>query len=216
MSEQEPKNAEQEQMEPQANTTAEVVEETETQPTTENEQEAEKLEKEQEPLDELETLRQQWAELQTKADEYLDGWQRSRAELINFRRRQEKLQENIRQQANARLMTNLLPVLDDLERAFESVPEKVNEHPWVKGLSLVHNKVCNVLKKEGLSEMEVQPGDEFDPTYHQAILHEPSTEFDKGQIVQVFNKGYKLKDVILRPAIVQVSSGQPDPEEEKD
>ena len=75
---------------------------------------------------------------------------------------------------------------------------------------LADKKLRAVLEKEGLSEMQTSPGDDFDPYYHQAILHEPSTEFDEGKIVDVLQKGYQLQDMVLRPAVVRVSSGKVD------
>lgn len=162
---------------------------------------------EREP-DELTVLQSKLEEAETKAAEYLDGWQRSRAEFINFKRRQEQLQQTMRQQAASRLLENLLPVLDDHERAFAAIPGELSEHTWVKGLALVDKKLWAVFEKEGVSMMDVKPGDHFDPYYHQALLHEPSEAYDEGQIVEVLQKGYTLGETILRPAIVRVSSGK--------
>jgi molecular chaperone GrpE len=156
----------------------------------------------------IQALQAQLAEAQARTDEYLDGWQRSRAEFANFRRRQEQWKSTVYEQATSRLLTNLLPVLDDLQRAFEGVPQEARDHAWVEGLALVGRKLDVVLKKEGLAEIPVQPGDAFDPNYHQAILHEPSNEFAEGQIVTVLQKGYRFNNVVLRPAVVRVSSGK--------
>ncbi len=159
-------------------------------------------------VDPLTALQNQLQEAETRAAEYLDGWQRSRAEFINFKRRQEQVQQAMRQQATSRLLENLLPVLDDHERAFAAIPQELGEHTWVKGLALVDKKLWAVFEKEGMSVIEVKPGDHFDPYYHQALLHEPSDEYDEGQIVEVLQKGYNLGETILRPAVVRVSSGK--------
>ena len=159
---------------------------------------------EQEPID----LESRLAEAEAKAAEYLDGWQRSRAEFANFRRRQDQMQTSMRQQVISSLMERIIAALDDQERAYSAMPEEMQSHPWVEGLLMADKKLRSVLEKEGLSEMQVAPGDDFDPHYHQAILHELSTKFDEGKIVDVLQKGYQLKDMVLRPAVVRVSSGK--------
>jgi molecular chaperone GrpE len=163
----------------------------------------------QEPPD----LESQLAEAEAKAAEYLDGWQRSRAEFANFRRRQDQMQTTMRQQAISGLLEKLIAALDDQERAYRAIPQEMQNDPWVEGLMIADKKLRAVLEKEGLSEMQVVSGDDFDPYYHQAILHEPSTEFAEGKIVDVLQKGYQLKDTVLRPAVVRVSSGKVDNKE---
>ncbi len=168
----------------------------------------EEQEAQQEPLGELERVQSQLAEAEARAAEYLDGWQRARAEFANFKRRQEQQQQAMRRQATARLVEQLIDVLDDQERAFGAIPEAMQDDAWVTGFALVDKKLRSILEKEGLSEMPVKPGDDFDPYHHQAILHEPSAEFEEGQIVDVLQKGYNLQETVLRPAIVRVSSGK--------
>ena len=164
---------------------------------------------EQEPLD----LESRLAEAEAKAAEYLASWQRSRAEFANFRRRQDQMQKTMRQQATSGLLEKIIFALDDQERAYNAIPEEMQDDAWVEGLLMADKKLRAVLEKEGLSEMQVASGDDFDPYYHQAILHEPSTEFDEGKIVDVLQKGYQLKDTVLRPAVVRVSSGKADDKE---
>ena len=164
--------------------------------------------------DELAALRAQLEQIQTKSNEYLDGWQRARAEFTNYRRREEQRWKRMNEEARSRFLLRLLPVLDDLGRAFEAVPEDTRGSSWAKGLSLVGHKLRTVLEKEGLSVMSVQPGDAFDPNYHGAVLWEPSEEFEEGEIVQVLQQGYELDESVLRPALVRVSSGRRDEESE--
>lgn len=164
---------------------------------------------EQEPID----LDARLAEAEAKAAEYLDGWQRSRAEFANFRRRQEQMQMAIRQQMISDLLEEIIFALDDQERAYQAMPAEMHDHPWVEGLLMADKKLRAVLEKGGLSEMQVAPGDDFDPAYHQAILHEPSNRFEEGKVVDVLQKGYWLKDSVLRPAVVRVSSGKVDEKE---
>ena len=128
---------------------------------------------EDQEVDDLEALREELAAAQSKADEYLDGWQRARAEFANYRRREEQRRNQEQQAGKGRLLSKLLPVLDDLDRAFQAIPPEVRDHSWVQGLSLVEHKLQNALEKEGLTVLPVQPGDDFDPTCHEAITHEP-------------------------------------------
>lgn len=161
-------------------------------------------------IDESAALQQQLAEAQAKVNEYLDGWQRSRAEFANYRRREEARRKQMNLEIKSRLMLNLLPVLDDLDRAFDAIPEEACDSSWIQGLCLVDHKLQGALERDGLSVIPVQPGDAFDPNYHEAVMHEPSEEYEAGQIVQVAQQGYKLDEMVLRPALVSVSSGKPD------
>jgi molecular chaperone GrpE len=91
----------------------------------------------QEEVSELERLQEELAQAQAKADEYLDGWQRARAEFANYRRREEARREQSAGEIAARVLGHFVPVLDDLDRAFSSVPPEVRDSPWVQGLALV-------------------------------------------------------------------------------
>ena len=175
--------------------------------------EGEEAPAEEAQVDELTALREQLEEAQSQSAEYLDGWQRARAEFANYRRRQEQRQRQMATTAKSRLLTNLLPVLDDMERAFQVIPEEARDGGWAEGLSLVGHKLQAVLEKEGLSLMGVQPGDEFDPNVHEAVLHEPCEGWEEGRIARVFQQGYRLDDIVLRPALVSVSSGRIEKEE---
>jgi molecular chaperone GrpE len=167
-----------------------------------------------EPVDEQEAERlalcEQLEQSQAKADEYLDGWQRARAEFSNYRRREEQRRQQMEGAIKARVLASFLPAMDDLDRAFQAVPEEVHDSPWVKGLSLVEHKLQATMATEGVSRMDVQSGDAFDPNYHQAVLHSPSPQYGEGQIVDVLQCGYMLQETVLRPAMVHVSSGKID------
>ena len=180
---------------------------------TEGEPQVEAVPEEEEPEeDDLTRLSRQLEETQTKSEEYLDGWQRSRAEFANYRRREEQRRKQLNAQAQSALLSRLLPVLDDLDRAFQMIPEDARESGWVEGLSLVGHKLQTVLEKEGLSVLQVQTGDAFDPNYHEAVTHEPNDDCEAGQIIEVLQRGYTLSDVVLRPALVRVSCGKLDVE----
>jgi molecular chaperone GrpE len=164
----------------------------------------------QEEVSELERLQEELAQAQAKADEYLDGWQRARAEFANYRRREELWRKQLGDTLKGQVLSDLLPVMDDLDRAFQAVPGDVCETAWVKGLSMVGDKLQSFLQKAGVATMTLRPGDVFDPNYHQAVFHGPSAEYGEGQIVEVFQRGYTLGETVLRPAMVYVSSGVPD------
>jgi len=167
-----------------------------------------------EPSDELATLRQRLEEEQARAAEYLDGWQRARAELANARKRWERESVQTYNNALAGTIARLLPVVDDFERAIATLPDNLNGLTWIDGVLLICRKVQAVLEQQGVVPIEAGPGVLFDPTYHQAITHEPHDAHEAGAIVGEFQKGYKLGDRVVRPALVRVSSGPPPAESE--
>jgi molecular chaperone GrpE len=166
--------------------------------------------------DELEALRATLEEAEARAAEYLDGWQRARAEFANYRRRQEQQRQQMQVAAKANLLLQLLPVMDDLKRALEAVPEESEAEPWVSGVEQVQRKWQTALERMGLTAMPAEAGEVFDPAYHEALTHEPNEEVAAGQIIQVVQPGYQVNDTVLRPALVRVSSGKPELNEEVD
>ena len=157
-----------------------------------------------EEVDELTALRQELEEQKAKAAEYLDGWQRARAEFANYKKRIEKEQEDIIKSANGAFITRLLPVMDDFERAFQTLPLDLMGMTWLEGLGLVHRKLQMLLEQEGVTVIETE-GRLFDPTLHQAVTHEESEEHEEGQIIGAVQKGYKMGDKVLRPSLVRVA-----------
>src|SRR6266516_1663926 len=142
------------------------------------------------------------AELVRERDEYLDSLQRLKAEFDNFRKRSERDQRQRAALAGERLVKELLPVLDDLERALEAA----NEHEEAKledGVRLVHRSLADALAREGLKEIATDG--RFDPHTQEALLSQPS-EADEGAVIQVLQKGYRLGDRVLRPARVVVAA----------
>jgi len=142
------------------------------------------------------------AEATRQRDEYLDALQRSQAEFANYRKRVARDQASLVARAAERLVKELLPVLDDLERALEAA----NEHEEAKledGVRLVHRALADALAKEGLTEIEADGA--FDPHVHEALLSQPADGADAGAVLQVLQKGYRLGDRVLRPARVIVA-----------
>jgi len=168
----------------------------------------------EEEVDELAALREELEKAKAQAAEYLDGWQRARAEFANYKRRQEQEREELYKLANANLMRRLLPVIDDFERAFQTLPYGLLSLTWIDGIVLIHRKLEAALQAEGLTPIEVKPGQPFDPLVHEAITREPHEEFEEGQVIAEVQRGYKLGEQVLRPTLVRVSSGPPEKEEE--
>jgi molecular chaperone GrpE len=159
-------------------------------------------------IEDIETLKQALAEEKAKVEANLAGWQRAQADFINYKRRSEQEKEEISKFANAALMLNLLPILDDMERALASIPSKVAEFTWVEGISLIERKLRASLEVQGLSQIKAL-GEPFDPKLHEAAMHAKGEE---GIVIEELQKGYKLHDRVIRPTMVVVGNGE---EEEK-
>jgi molecular chaperone GrpE len=177
---------------------------------------ADEEEKEEESLDELEVLRQELEEAKAKEAEYLDGWQRARAELANARKRFQREQERSYTNAKANTLADFLPIVDDFERALGTLPEELSDEPWLEGIQLIQHKFQALMEKAGVAAIEAED-QAFDPFFHEAISHEPSDTVPAGHIIGELSKGYKMGDRVLRPSIVRVSAGplpELEPEEE--
>jgi molecular chaperone GrpE len=151
-------------------------------------------------------LEERIARLEAERDEYLADVKRVAADFDNYRKRAARDQQSLVARAHERLVKDLLPVLDDLERALEAA-EQHEEAKLEDGVRLVHRELRGTLEKEGLVEIETDG--EFDPHVHEALLSQPSEEED-GAILQVIQKGYRLGDRVLRPARVVISQGEPE------
>jgi molecular chaperone GrpE len=146
------------------------------------------------------------AEVTQQRDEYLDALQRLKAEFDNYRKRVARDQESLVARAHERLVKQLLPVLDDLERAVEAASDAEGASQELEdGVRLVHRALADALAREGLVEVETEG--KFDPHTQEALLTQPSEE-DEGKVIQVLQKGYRLGNHVLRPARVVVSSGR--------
>jgi molecular chaperone GrpE len=168
-----------------------------------------------EEVSELEALRQEMEEAKDQAAEYLDGWQRARAEFANYKKRNEQERQELFKLSNTTLITRLLPIFDDFERAFQTLPSNLLSLTWIDGIVLIYRKLQAILEAEGLTLMETE-GQSFDPLVHEAITYEESAEHQEGQIIGEVQKGYKLGERILRPALVRVAKGKPTPKAEDD
>ncbi len=155
--------------------------------------------------EQLEALKKELEEARAQAQEYLEGWQRERAAFANYRKRVEAERAQFAAEATAVFIRKLLPILDDFERALQTLPDNLRHLTWVEGIALIYRKLQLALESEGVQPIEVRPGDPFDPMWHEAVLYEPAEGFEDGQIVEELQKGYKLGDRVLRPTLVKVA-----------
>lgn len=168
--------------------------------------ECEDREQSEEAIDEQAALRAELEEAKAKEAEYLDGWQRALAELANARKRFERERDQAYTNAKVGILMQIIPVIDDFERAFESVPEDRAGLEWSEGIRLIYQKFRRLLDQEGIEPIDAV-GTPFDPFLHQAVTHEPSDEVPAGEVIACLQKGYRLGDRVLRPSMVRVSAG---------
>lgn len=155
--------------------------------------------------EEAEALRNELSQWQAKANEYLEGWQRTRADFSNFKKRVERDQAQVYQNAAANVILKFLEVLDDLERALKNRPQQGDGAAWADGIELIYRKFSAILEAEGVTPIEAE-GQTFDPLLHEAVTREENTGLESGQIIEVVKQGYRLGERVLRPAQVRVAS----------
>src|SRR3954463_14069055 len=145
------------------------------------------------------------AALQT-ADEYLGALQRERAEFQNFKRR--TTEERMRELglAGEDLIRKVLAVADDFDRAIDARPASVADDPWFQGIAAIDRKLRLLLDSEGVTTIDASPGRPFDPREHEAIANVPGTDQPEGSIVEEIRRGYRLRDRVIRPALVAVAT----------
>ncbi|XEC96794.1 nucleotide exchange factor GrpE [Paenibacillus tarimensis] len=143
-------------------------------------------------------------ELEKLADENQQRYLRAQADFDNFRRRTQKEKEELAQYASMKLITQLLPVVDNFERALAAAKSSDNNDSLSKGIDMIFRQMEQVLQQEGLTPMETV-GQPFNPEFHQAIMQVESGEHEEGIVLEEVQKGYMLKDKVLRPAMVKVS-----------
>ena len=154
------------------------------------------------------SLEQQLAEAKAQAAEYLDQWRRTAADLSNYRKRSEREREELTRFSNAALLTRLLPVIDDLDRAMAALPSDLRHLTWVEGVALIERKLHLILEGEGLKPIETV-GKPFDPEKHEAVIREETDAYPDGQVLAELQKGYELNGRVLRPALVKVAVAKP-------
>jgi molecular chaperone GrpE len=171
------------------------------------ESDLEDIEDEDELSDEelIEMLKTSLEEMEAKAEEYLDGWQRARAEFANYKKRILRENSEIHQSARGEVIRIYLDIVDDLERALQDRPEKGEGKTWADGIEIIVKKLRTRLETEGVRPMNAL-GTEFDPNIHEALMKEETDEFESGHIIEVMQEGYWIGDKVLRPALVRVAA----------
>jgi molecular chaperone GrpE len=156
------------------------------------------------------TLEDQLTHEKERAESYYASWQRAAADFQNYKRRVEQERSEFTQIANASLIFNLLPIVDDLERALDNVDAHLAGLTWLDGVRLIHRKFEALLEMNGVAEIPAD-GQDFDPNVHEAVMY---AEGEAGKVLNVAQKGYTLGGRVLRPAMVVVGGKQPDGGEE--
>jgi molecular chaperone GrpE len=152
----------------------------------------------------LEELHRELEAAQGKADEYLSGWQRVQADFTNYKRRMERDQAQLIQNALGNAISRYLEVADDLDRALKNRPQEGDGAAWAEGVDLVYRKLLNAFEADGVKKIEAE-GQFFDPNLHEAITYEDSPAHQTGQVIGVVQSGYILGERVLRPAKVRVA-----------
>jgi molecular chaperone GrpE len=152
----------------------------------------------------IEALERELADARARSEENLYNWQRSAADFANFKRRTEEERALAGQFSTAVLIGKLLAVLDDFDRALESVPPDA-EDPWIEGVKLVERKLRNVLESEGVTPIEAV-GQPFDPNLHEAVAHEDTADHPDNTVIGEAQRGYRLHDRVIRPSLVRVAN----------
>jgi molecular chaperone GrpE len=147
------------------------------------------------------------ARITAERDEYLDQLQRSRAEFLNFKRRNEQERAQLRQFVTRDVLAQFLPVIDDFQRALATLPEEERESGWVKGVNMIQDKLTTTAQRLGAERIDAI-GQPFDPALHEAVATEPGSTGTT--IVEVYQNGYRIGDVLVRPAMVKTGDPLPD------
>lgn len=153
--------------------------------------------KKQKDNEEINKLKKEIEELKT-------GWQRTQADFENFRNRTQQEKEKLIKCSNNELISEILPVLDNFDIALKHKPIPLKDNEYIKGLEYIKIQIENILKNYGLEKINIQIGDQFDPTIHDAIETVSEKNLKKNQIAQIVSNGYKLNNQLLRPAKVKV------------
>lgn len=152
------------------------------------------------------SVEEQLAQAQAQAAEYLDNWRRAMADLSNARKRMQREMDEVRVAAAERVLEKLLPIIDDVERAFTVAPNGQANSDWISGFRLIQRKLQALLESEGVQPIPVE-GQSFDPALHHAITHEEMDGYSENQIIGEVARGYRLGEKVLRPALVRVAKG---------
>jgi len=153
----------------------------------------------------VDELRAQLAQVEHEAQEMRGNWQRSAADFANYRRRTEQDRLATLGLANEALLSKLLAIVDDFDRAIANMPAELANVGWAEGIVAIDRKLRQLLESEGLTPIEAE-GRPFDPREHEAVVREETAEVPEGTITAELQRGYRLRDRVLRPAMVAVAA----------
>lgn len=156
------------------------------------------------PQTEIEILSAELKHSQSLADENLDGWQRSRAEFANYKKRIERDAETSRARISGEIILRFLDPFDDLERALQEKPAENDISRWMEGIQLIYQKYLSILEVENVTTIPAK-GLPFDPTLHEALTYEECEDVEEGIVIDIFQPGYRIGERIIRPARVRVA-----------
>lgn len=143
------------------------------------------------------------AEAEKAAEENLAGWQRTKADFLNYKKSQDKVMEDFRRYANEDMLLSLLPTIDSFDLAVKHLPDDLTESDWVKGIICIKGMFESFLRDAGVSEIEAA-GEKFDPNLFEAV-GEVESDLPEDTVVEEVQKGYKMGEKIIRPAKVKIS-----------
>lgn len=149
----------------------------------------------------IKKLKEKLKKCEKEKKNYLDGWQRERAAFINYKKEERERILKAGELQKEEILKDLILVIDDFDQAIQKLPENLKNHPWVVGIFQIEANLKKILKTSGVKEMEVKPGEKFNPEIHEAI---ETGEGEEGKILSVFQKGYLWQERVLRLAKVKV------------
>lgn len=149
-------------------------------------------------------------------DDFLNRLQRTAAELSNYQKRMERQIELVRQHGIERLIEDLLPVLDSFDRALQVDSDSPELKSFLQGFRMVHDQLLRALAKHGVKEIQAEIGQPFDPRYHEAVMHQFTTELEPSTIAEVLDKGYEINGRVFRAAKVKVAMAPAKSQETQD
>jgi len=144
-----------------------------------------------------------YEKLMAQSKEYFEGWQRERADFLNYKKRIERDQLALKNYLTGEVLKKYIAIVDDMELALKNKPNENNIKDWVEGIGLIYQKLISILESEGVER--ITTSGEFDPNVHEALTQIDSPAHESGQIVDVMRHGYKIGDRILRPSLVIVA-----------
>ena len=137
-------------------------------------------------------------------DEYLAGWQRTKADFLNYKKEETVRVGELMDYFRAQQTLEILRVVDNWDRAMKHSPDEIKHSPWFKGIEMIENQLKDFLKSEGVEEIKTA-GEIFNPEFHEAIEEEENGSGESGEILEVLEKGYTLNNKLIRPAKVKVN-----------